>query len=131
MYVVRRRVLTAVVALGFLWGAPRAWAVFPDIETFENDTDSYTPPTDPVNDPNLSGSPPAGWHDMRAGGGAGVIEEVPSGFLGINTSPGGGANYGMVYAANPAAPPVYTDGPHGHPAASNTPLPQSWSYQAD
>ena len=119
----------ALAAL-LLMGA-RSWAAVPDIETFENDTDAYTPGSDPVNEPT-SGSAPGSWKDQRNGG-AGIIEEVPSGHLGIPTSAGGGSSYGIIYPANPTFELSYptSNAPHGFPSFSTEPLGESWSYQAD
>jgi hypothetical protein len=129
MHITGRKRLMALVTMGSLLVAGRALAVFPDITNFENDADSYTPAGGGVNDPTLSGSPPDGWHDSRNDG-AGVIEEVPSGFGGITTSVGGGANYGIVYPEIPEAPNVYST--YAYPGYSFDPLPNnSWSYQAD
>jgi hypothetical protein len=95
----------------------RAFATSPftaGIDQYENmeaDVDTYTPTnTDPLNDPNLDGLPPgvgvgdAGlpngspgedWGEIRNGGGSGVIEEVPNGFLGTN-APDGSAHFAIA-----------------------------------
>ena len=102
------------------------------IQDFESDTDSYEPNGQGANDPDLAGSPPAagGWTDARNGG-AGVIEEVASGFNGINTGSAGGSSYGAIYAADWVPAPVYANGPSGFPSSSLTPPAGAWSYQAD
>ena len=109
-------------ALVLLCCATRALAVFPQIESFSNDTDSFAPSnTDPLNDPNLDGDPPATYEDIRTGG-VGVIEEVPTGFEGITASEGN--HFGIVQFES-------GNGPMGHPSAQTAPLASAWSYQMD
>jgi hypothetical protein len=97
-------VLTLFLTITAALAAP-VWAITPfdrtvdASEDMEHDTDAYTPSdTDPLNDPLLAGDTPGAgpadlggppdflagqdWFDIRNGG-VGVIEEVPSGFLGI------------------------------------------------
>ena len=112
------------VALGLVMTgmATQAWAVFPDIESFDNDTDVYTPTpgVNPINDPNLDGEPPANWGDIRTGE-VGVIEEVPNGFDGIQASHGG--NFGIVAFEG-------ADGPMGFPTQGAS-LGVPWSFRTD
>jgi hypothetical protein len=69
-------------------------------ETFDNDTDAFTPATN-YGDSAAGGQPPAGWHDHRTEYSPSwpLIEEVPSGFDGVATGPHGGNNMAMVFGA--------------------------------
>ena len=87
-----------------------AWADSFQLEEFDNDTDAYVPSSDPFNDPDLDGTPPAEWSDVRNGW-MGLLEEVPSGHLGVVSS--SGLNHGVLY-------PESGSGPFGFPAYSDT-----------
>jgi len=98
---------------------------FPAIESFDNDVDAYDPQPNAAiaSDPSFSGSPPTAypWQEVRTGG-AGVIEEVPTGFAGITASRG--SSFGIVEFAS-------GDGPLGRAASAIAPLAEPWSYQLD
>src|SRR5688500_9473570 len=102
-----RTLLAAAAALGIAGYAHAITPFDPSVdpsEDMEHDTDTYTPTnTDPLNDPNLAGDTPGAdpahpggapdflagqdWFDIRNGG-VGVIEEVPTGFNGVNAPNG-------------------------------------------
>ena len=87
-----------------------AWADTFQLEEFDNDTDAYVPSSDPSSDADFDGAPPADWSDVRNGW-QGLLEEVPSGHLGIVSS--SGANHGVLY-------PEADTGPFGSPAYADT-----------
>ena len=99
------------------------WA---QLETFDNDTDTFEPGDAP------GGAPPAAddWRDGRNGG-DGLIEEVASPFGGVSAGSGGGTNFGVIYPGPFQPAPVYSAGPSGTPSYSQTPLSGAWSYQTD
>lgn len=95
---IQKRLVCLCVAM-LLAACSPAWAAFPFFETYENDLDTWTPTNnDPYNDETLDGLPPgignAGgtqddWFDVRTGD-DGVLEEVPTGFMGVNSPDGSG-----------------------------------------
>ena len=100
------RLIFALALVGLMASYRPAWAVTPfdrDVdasEDMEHDSDTFTPSdNDPLGDPAFGGLPPGAppghpggppdfivghdWREVRTGDGAGVIEEVPSGFGGV------------------------------------------------
>ena len=92
----------AVAVMGIVPTSAIAQHPYPYIEDFENDTDTYNPPPNAFGDPNLDGAPPGDWQEIRTGTGAGVIEEVSSGYLGVPSSRGG--FMGAVYPEGSSGP---------------------------
>ena len=123
----RKCVATALYLAVATFSAP-AWAVYPQIESFDDDVDTYTPGGDPdydwLSDPTLDYGPPEqySWSEIRSDGSAGMIEEVPSGFAGVTASHGD--NFGVVYFEG-------ADGPSGGPSRQRATLNENWSYQLD
>ena len=132
--------LAATALFGVLAIGSQAYAAFPEIEHFDNDTDTWTPGSDPNydfnNDPTLDGMWPKTAYDeegvpeaeeiefgeIRNGAGDGVIEEVPSGFAGITASHG--ANMGFVQLGGDG-------GVMGAPSRQIAPLGTPFSFQVD
>jgi hypothetical protein len=78
------------------------------LETFDNDTDTFTPATTYGNatTPVATGSPPVDWQDGRPQWPSPpppppvhIVEEVPSGYNGVLAGPHGGDNMGFVFGA--------------------------------
>ena len=125
-----------------------AWAVYPEIEGFENDNDveqgalaDYVPGEDPFyrdmveQDDTIDVSHPMGydvnlsihaaWRERRSQtgpSGAGIIEEVPDGWADI--APSAGDNFGVII-------PESGDGPSGKPSFQVAKLNHDWSFQTD
>jgi hypothetical protein len=93
--------LVLVALITCFWPAASRGQAYTYFETFDNDTDTFTPPTTYTTSTSPApGMPPAGWEDGRNAVLAPsnhIVEEVPSGYDGVATGPYGGANMGMVF----------------------------------
>ena len=138
-----RTFIRVAMSICLVWTlSSSASAGYPEIESFDDDVDVYTPnpnpdynpfgwSEEPDGDSSLDYGPPEGyaWRELRTGGGgggnqggAGVIEEVPNGFAGV-ASPHGD-NFGVIYFEG-------ANGPMGEPSFQRPKLEETWSFQCD
>ena len=125
----------AALALLLAPATSKAQSPFNYFQEFDNDLDTYNPTQAMTFDPGLDGLPPDGpnntsgfpdWWDVRSGF-AGLVEEIPSGYIGDGWFPGLQASSGNNLAV------IGQEGGHSvyNYSGYQTTFPGNYSYQVD